>query len=251
MFLAQRQFIFLPATHILTPEEYGLRGYTTVTLAENDGTKIQAWYHPAAKGYPTVVYFHGNGGNMGNRPYHFALMTNDGYGLIAIDYRGYGQSEGSPSEEGFYADGRAAIRYATETLSIPPGRLILYGESIGTAVAVQMALETKAGGLVLQSPFTSMVDLAKLNYPWLPVSLLLVDRFDSIAKIGDIHMPLLLFHGDYDTVVPIWLGQRLFEKANEPKQAVYFPGRGHVDLSGRKLTDALTEFSRAHKLITK
>src|SRR5262249_35641360 len=129
-------------------------------------------------------------------------------------------------------------------------RTIIYGESIGTGVAVQMATEYPAAALVLQSPYTSMDALANLNYPWLPTSLLLRDHFNSLSKIGRVHAPLLLFHGEKDHVVPIRFGQTLFEKAAEPKEAVYFPETGHMDFDLKELTQDLLNFSHKYGLIT-
>jgi fermentation-respiration switch protein FrsA (DUF1100 family) len=186
---------------------------------------------------------------MASRVDFFRALTNAGFGLLAIDYRGYGASGGSPSEEGFYLDARAAMDYAVSKLHLPLNRIVLYGESIGTGVAVEMATEYPAAAIVLQSPYTSIEALAKTRFPWLPVHFLLIDRFDSLSKISHVHMPLLLLHGETDTIVPVEYGRSLFAHANEPKQAVYFPARGHNDLGVEGRIKALTGFVQKYGIV--
>jgi fermentation-respiration switch protein FrsA (DUF1100 family) len=139
--------------------------------------------------------------------------------------------------------------YAIKELGLTDKQIIIYGESIGTGTAVQMATEYKIAALVLQAPFSSMTSAASYHYPWLPVGILLKDRYDSLSKIAGIHTPLLLLHGEKDTIVPIALGKELFAKAPEPKQAIYFPENGHNDFDLQKLTEAVLEFSKAHQLV--
>lgn len=249
MWFFQGHIIFVPSGYAGTPEEAGLTHTEALRLKASDGVSIAAWYHPAAEGYPTIVHFHGNGGTLSGRGRYFRLLTEQGFGLLAIDYRGYGTSEGSPTEEGVYMDARAAMDYATRTLSIPPERLIIYGESLGTAVATQMATEYQSGALVLQSPFTSMEAMAEESYGWLPVRLILKYRFDSLAKIPNIHTPLLLFHGEQDNIVPISLARQLFAAAPMPKESVYFPDKAHNNLDIVKMDDALTTFCRKQGLL--
>lgn len=248
MFVWQRQLIYVPAVHVNSPESYGLNGFADITLKNIDGIHIQVWYHEARTNYPTIIHFHGNAGNLSHRAKFFSLLSEAGFGVLGLDYRGYGNSEGSPSEEGFYQDARATINYAIKTLSLPPGRIIIYGESIGTGVAVQMATEYKIAALVLQSPFTSMEAAATYHYSWLPVNILLKDRFDSLSKITNINVPILFFHGNEDIIVPIEQGKELFARANEPKQAFYFPGINHNDFNLEEITGKLLEFSKNYKL---
>ncbi len=250
MYSFQRNLMYVPTIAIESPASYGLVDFSAVNLTAKDGTKLEAWYHPAKEDFPTIIHFHGNGGNLSHRAVFFGLLRDAGYGVIGVDYRGYGKSEGKPSEDGFYQDGRATMEYATKTLSIPENKIIIYGESIGSGVAVQMATEHKIAAMILQSPFTSMVAPASNRYPWLPVNLLLKDRYDSLSKIANIHVPTLFFHGERDTLVPITLGKELFAKANEPKQAVYFPEVNHNDFDLTKLISAILEFSKTYKLIT-
>jgi len=249
MWVFQRHLVFLPLKGIEKPEIYGLHNFKVLSLKSSDDLHIQAWYREAKKGYPTIIYFHGNGGNLGNRATYFNLLSEAGFGILALDYRGYGASEGDPSEEGFYQDSRALMDYAAKTLSLKPDRIIIYGESIGTGVAVQMASEYSSAALILQSPFTSMESLAGNRYPWLPVHLLLKDRFDSLTKISKVHAPILVFHGEEDVIVPIESGKTIFADATGPKEAIYFPEKGHNDMDLELLTKDLVIFSNKYGLI--
>jgi len=249
MWAFQRELMYLPTTDIQSPEAYGITGFDPLRLTSKDGTPISAWFRTAQAGFPTLLYFHGNGGNLASRAHYFHLLASAGFGVLALDYRGYGASEGNPSEEGFYQDARATVEYALAKAALPANQIILYGESIGTGVAVQMASEYPAAALVLHSPFTSIEDIAKDSYPWLPVHYLLKDRFDSLSKLADVSEPLLLFHGEQDTIVPVALGKELFAHAREPKEALYFPDGGHNDLPLEELTRALIAFSKKQGVI--
>ncbi len=249
MWAFQRQLLYAPETDIQPPAAYGLRDFQDLRLRASDGVRIQVWRHTANAGYPTIVYFHGNGGNLAGRAPYYQMLADAGFGVLALSYRGYGNSEGSPSEQGFYRDARATLKYASTQLALQPRDIIIYGESIGTGVAVQMATETPCAALVLQSPYTSIDALARDHYPWLPVSLLLKDHFDSLSKISRIRAPLLVFHGDDDPVVPIRYGKAIFEKAPQPKKSVYLPQTGHMDFDLAFLTDALVDFSVEQKII--
>jgi len=249
MWAFQRNLIYVPTKHIAAPEAYGLNDFESLRLTSEDGTHVLAWYHKASDGYPTIIYYHGNGGNLAGRKNYFRQLADAGFGVLGLDYRGYGTSEGSPTEMGLYQDARATMDYAIKTLSLARNQIIIYGESLGTGVAVEIASEYRSGGLILQSPFTSMEEVAKYTYPWLPVHCLLKDRFDSIVKIANVHVPLLLFHGQRDKVVPIEEGKTLFDYASKPKEAIYYPKNGHEDFDTQILTDALVAFCNKYNLI--
>ena len=249
MFALQRRIIFVPEVGIGEPAGYGLADYKQLWITAADGVHLEAWYHPAQSGYPTIVYFHGNGGNLGGRAPYFRMLSDKGFGVIGLDYRGYGRSEGSPSEQGFYMDARAAIDYASKELSVKPEQMIAYGESIGTGVAVQMATEYPFQGLVLQSPFTSVLQLGKDSYPWLPVEILQLDRFDSLSKIGNIHSPLLVIHGAIDLIVPIKYGKQLFVAAPEPKEFSTHEYSNHLNLKIGVMAKNVLEFAQKHGMI--
>ncbi len=249
MWAFQRHLIYAPVKGIHAPEAYGLQDFSVVPLVTDDGVHLQAWYHAARASYPTILYFHGNGGNLSNRAQYFAHLSAAGFGVLGVDYRGYGASGGSPSEQGFYSDARAAVRYAQQELSLTPQRMVFYGESIGTGVAMQMAVEYKPAVLVMQSAFTALSAPASAAYPWLPVKLLLKDRYDSISKLKELQSPLLVLHGEKDHIVPVGEGQELFARAPEPKQAVFYPQGGHNDLDLAALTQAILAFSKAQGVI--
>lgn len=249
MWWQQRALMYFPTHHTGTPEAYGLKEVSEETLQDDDGTHIHAWRHAAQNGFPTIIFFHGNSADMPLLAPYFSALVNEGFGLIAIDYRGYGTSEGKPTEEGIYQDAQAALEFATQKAGLSYEQIILYGESLGTGVAVQMATEAPVAAVVLQSPYTSLEDVGKERYPLFPVHLLIDDRFDSLSKIQDVHARLLVMHGVEDRTVPVEEGKELFYAANEPKDVVYFPGRGHNDLDAGERIGALLDFCRKYGLI--
>ena len=225
----QRNLQYFPS-QVLQSAEEGTGGLMqTVTYRTGDGLDLQAWYRRPDDGLPTLVMFHGNGGQHGHRAPSMLPYMERGYGVLLAGYRGYGGNPGSPTEDGFYADGRAALDWLA-TGGTGPDAVVLYGESLGSGVAVQMAAERPVAGLMLQAPFTSAVDVGQVAYRWLPVRLLMRDRYDNLSKIKQVSVPLLVIHGDADRVVPTRFGRRLFEAANEPKTARFIPGAAHNDL---------------------
>lgn len=248
MFVFQRNLMYLPNKQINTPQDYGLGDFSENFIKSADGTSLQLWEHAAAKDFPTVIYFHGNAGNLANRTGIYSALVQKGFGVIALSYRGYGKSEGAPSEQGLYDDARAAIAYATtRQKNIPLSQIILYGESLGSGVAVQMANEYKIGGIVLQSPYTSVATRAAEIYPFLPVQWLIKDRFDSIDKIASIKAPLLLFHGERDRTIPVAHGRAIFAKAPADKQVFYFSKVDHMDFDPHELSQHVLDFTVSHR----
>ncbi len=242
MFIFQRNLQYVPERGVLVPADWGLGDFRTVTVTSADGVGIDLWYAPAeGLTKPTVVLFHGNGGHMGYRADKALALREAGYGVLLAGYRGYGPNDGSPTEQGLYADGRAALDFLVRE-GVSGQRVVLYGESLGSGVAVQLATERRAGAVILEAPFTSIPDAAAVHYPWLPVRGLIHDRYDSLSKIADIAAPLLIVHGELDRVVPIRLGRALFAKAEEPKAAAWVPGAGHNDLMDHGLMRYVTDF---------
>jgi fermentation-respiration switch protein FrsA (DUF1100 family) len=229
MYVTQRSHQYFPGRQGLTASAAGLQGVADVRLASADGETLQAWYSPAQAGKPTILYFHGNGGEIADRHERFAAYQAQGFGVFFLSYRGYGASTGSQSEAGLLNDARAAYDWLMAK-GIDPGELMLVGESLGSGVAVQLAAERQVRAMALEAPFTSAANVAAAAYWWLPVHLLMKDRFDSVAVIDKVKAPLLVIHGDLDGVVPLREGQALFARANEPKEMVVVAGGSHVSI---------------------
>lgn len=245
----QRHLMYHTDTEIAAPDAYKLHGFSEVFVGTPDNETIQLWYHPAKAGFPTIIYYHGNAYTLGDRADIYAALTNKGFGILALSYRGYGKSTGSPTEQGLYIDARTTLQYAMTTLHINPARILLYGESLGTGVAVQMATEYKVAGIVLQSPYTSVEGRAAEIYFYVPVHLLIKDKYDSIDKMADVKAPLLLFHGEKDRVIPVAHGRAMFAAANEPKEAVFFPNTGHNDFDNTAISEHVLHFAQTHHLV--
>lgn len=246
LYLNQRHILYLPNQTLLSPKEYGLIDFQEVTLTTSDYVTLTSWYKPAKKGKKTFVYFHGNAGNLSNRIEKLKTFTKNGTGIIALSYRGYGSSHGHPSETGFYQDARTAIEYLLNQ-KIPAKQLTFYGESLGSGVAIQMALEYPCHSIILEAPYQSILKLAQERYPFLPIAYLLKDQYHSIDKIGDIQVPVLVFHGLLDAVTPIHHGKLLFEQANEPKEAHFISNTGHTDFNLPILQQQIEEFLEKHR----
>jgi uncharacterized protein len=227
MYAFQRQLQYFPTQNAPTPEAVGLTGVEVVTLEPSDGkAAVQMWYAPAGPGKPTILFFHGNAGEVANRAPRFAAYQAADYGAAFVSYRGYGGSTGDPTEAGFLQDARAAY-YWLLAHDVPHLQIVVIGESLGTGVAVQLASTVPVGALVLEAPYTATVDIAAGLYPWLPVRLLMKDQFRSIDHIAYVTAPLLILHGTDDAVIPFASGQALFAAANDPKTFVTLDGAGH------------------------
>jgi len=226
MFLRQESFVFFPERVMAgTPADVGLR-YEAVRLRTADGLTLGAWWVPAAPQRGALVFAHGNGGNMSHRLQKVRLLHDLGLSVLAFDYRGYGESEGRPSEQGTYRDMDAAIDYVVKERKVPPGKLLYLGESLGGAVAVEAASRRPPAGLILESTFTSVPAMARRYYPWLPVRLLLTIRYDSLARVRGLACPLLVCHSPEDDIVPYSMGRELFDAGPGPKTFVDLFG-GH------------------------
>ena len=242
MFLAQRRMMYYPDTGAPSLELANLPDMATVTLDTADGLELLAWHRPPARGdRPTLVYLHGNAGHIGHRGGKVRPYLDAGYGVLLVSWRGYGGNPGNPTEEGFYHDARAALDFLAGA-GVPAERIVVYGESIGSGPAVQVATERNVGALVLEAPLTSAADVAQRHYWYLPARYLVLDRYDSKAKIGRVAAPLFIVHGERDRVVPVDIGRALLAAANEPKDARFFPNADHNDLYDHGGADAVLEF---------
>ncbi len=228
MYLGQRRFLYFPDPARTAPADVGLADVAEKTIATPDGERLIAWYGKAKPGQPTLLYFHGNGGALEGRRERIAKYLDRGRGMFMLSYRGYSGSSGVPSEAANVADAKLAYDALVKD-GVKPEGIILFGESLGTSVAIQLARHRPAAGLVLDSPFTSIASRASEIYPWLPVRMLLTDTYDSSRYIRDVKMPLFILHGEADEVVPVAMARKLFALANEPKEIVTLPGAGHND----------------------
>jgi fermentation-respiration switch protein FrsA (DUF1100 family) len=228
-YLGQRKLMYFPDRERTLPAEVGLAGVVERTLETPDGHRIVAWYGKALPAKPTLLYFHGNGGSLRVRAPRIARFMNEGWGIYMMTYRGYGGSSGSPTEAANMADARLAYQALVQE-GVPPTSIVAYGESLGSGIAVRIAAELPVAGVILDAPYTSIVDVAAQAYPFLPVRLLLIDRYETRRYIGAVKAPLLILHGAHDSVVPVEMGRELAKLAPEPKRLVVFPNGYHSDL---------------------
>ena len=249
MYTFQRSMMYLPSTATPSPVASGVPEMTQVDFKTDDGLTLTSWYRPAAGGHLTIVYFHGNAGHIGYRGPKIRPYLEAGYGVLLVSYRGYGGNPGNPTEQGLYQDGRSAMAFL-HARGVKPGETVLFGESLGCGVAVQIALEQASdahpvAAVVLEAPPSSITDVAGHHYFWAPVRWLLKDRFESKAKIAHVNAPVLIVHGENDRVVPIRFGKMLFGAAVDPKRAVWVPGADHNNLDSFGAYERVLEFLKA------
>jgi uncharacterized protein len=227
MYVSQRKLMYLPDTTRWRPAAVGLPEAAEVVLDTADGEKIIVWHVPPRDGQPVVLYFQGNGGGLNLRVRRFRQLIATGPGLIALCYRGYGGSSGHPTEAGLLQDAAAAYAFATRLYAAE--RIVLWGESLGTGVAVALAAERPVGRVLLESPFTSAVDIAAAAYPFVPVRWLMKDQFRSDQRVVKVTAPVLVLHGARDTVVPLSYGERLYDLIRAPKHFIRLADANHND----------------------
>ncbi|MBN1220466.1 MAG: alpha/beta hydrolase [Anaerolineae bacterium] len=244
LFLIQGRLVYFPIRHLTaTPADIGLT-YEPMWLETGDGIKLSGWFVPAEPARGTVLFFHGNAGNISHRLDSITIFHGLGLSVLIIDYRGYGQSEGKPSEQGTYLDAEAAWRYLVEERRVAPDEVILFGRSLGGAVAAWLAEQHSPGALILESTFTSVPDIAARYYPFLPVRLLARIRYNTLARLPEINCPVLVVHSPDDDIIPYSHGEQLFAAAPEPKAFLKLKG-GHnegIFVSGQAYVAGLDSF---------
>lgn len=244
----QRRFIYLPARGAPPPVERALPGAREVAFETEDGLRLAAWLLPTARQPPrsSVIVFHGNAGDRASRAPLARALADGGHDVLLVDYRGYAENPGSPSEGGLVRDARAARAWVAARSNRP---IVLFGESLGAAVAVALAAEQPSDALALRSPFTSLADAGRAHYPFLPLGLILKDRWSSIERIAHVGVPVLVVAGTSDGVVPFEQSRALFDAAREPKRFTAIEGADHNDvalLAGREMIDAILAFLAEH-----
>lgn len=247
LYVFQPRFVYFPSRDLdVSPEDIGLE-YESVHFTTTDDIRLHGWYVPAADSAATVLFFHGNAGNISHRLDTIRILNQIGLTVFIIDYRGYGLSAGVPSEKGTYKDAESAWRFLTQTRGAPSEQIIVFGRSLGGAIATWLAAEYHPKGLIVESSFTSVSALAKKYYPYLPASVLVRIRYPTIDRIGKVNCPVFVIHSPEDDIVPYPHGQRLFQAAKEPKQFLRITG-GHNDgflVSGTRYIEALMKFTRS------
>ncbi|HAL56444.1 MAG TPA: peptidase [Bacteroidetes bacterium] len=247
LMIFEDKFIYFPSKY---PEGYygdaqRIPGLQECWITTEDGVRLHAWFAPAESARATLVISHGNAGNISHRSDIMVRLQRTGFHVLMYDYRGYGKSEGSPGEEGVYKDGRAAFDYAVSLPGVDPKRIVLWGTSLGGAVAVDVATQRPAAALILESTFTSAREMARILYPILPAQFLIRSKFNSIDKIRRLTIPILVMHGDQDSIIPFKLGKKLFDAAPAPKEFYEIIGADHNDtyfVGGREYLDRALSF---------
>jgi fermentation-respiration switch protein FrsA (DUF1100 family) len=232
-------FIYFPDPEIrAVPEQVGLSS-RWVSFPARDGVRLSAWYVPRDGDRGVVLFLHGNGGNVSHYIPALAMFHRLGFSSLIVDYRGYGKSQGAPSEQGIYLDAEAAWRYLVETAEVPPERIVVWGRSLGGAIAAWLARGRNARLLVLESTFTSLRDAAEVLYPWAPTGLLVGDRYSTETFLQEVRCPVLVMHSRDDEIIPYALGRRLFERARPPKRFLDLRGRHNATQYDARIADLL------------
>ena len=240
MYVTQRSLLYFPDKTRTRPATVGLTQAEEVVLKTADGHEVIAWHVAPREDKPVVLYFQGNGGGLNLRAERFRKLTSDGTGLIALSYRGYGGSSGRPTEAGLIADAMAAYDFAAGRY--PADRIVLWGESLGTGVAVALAAERPVARVVLESPFPSIMEVASAIYWFVPVRFLLNDTYRSDQRIAKVTAPVLVVHGARDNIMPIAYGQRLYDLVRAPKRFIRLPDAGHNDHDSHGLPELVRPF---------
>jgi fermentation-respiration switch protein FrsA (DUF1100 family) len=247
----ENAFIFFPQrTFDIAPESFGL-AYEDSYFTTEDGKKLHGWFFPGERGQPVILHFHGNAGNISHRLDFVPPLLRKGLSVFLFDYRGFGKSEGRPSEKGLYTDGMAAYDCLVQRRGIVPGSIVLHGHSIGAAVAVEVALKRSVRVVILESAFTSTKDMARTMPLFFLLSPLVPANYNNLEKVPHLRVPKLVIHGEEDEIVPFLMGQKLFEVAAAPKFFYPVPNAGHNDVSlvgGERYFDVFAEFARTTKI---
>ncbi len=213
-----------------------------IKIKTDDNIELLGWYHNKdLKKHKTILFFHGNAGSLENRIYKLNHFQEMNVNFLIIAWRGFSGNKGKPSEEGLYKDGNSAIKWLIDK-GVAEENIVIYGESLGTGVATHLSQNKNFAGVILETPFTSMIDAAKTFYPYIPVKILLKDKYDNKSKIKNISIPILIMHGEADQIVPFFMGKKIFEIANEPKYSYFTKNDDHMMEFDESLIKALNSF---------
>ena len=243
----QRQMVFKPSSDLGFPEDYGLTDTTIIPVTTSDKIKIEGWIlSSGVPKAPLIIFFHGNLGHLGKSIFKAKQLLNQGFDVFMASYRGYGRNPGSPSEKGLTRDADAWMKWITALTSLEERPLIIYGESLGSGLAVKMAAKYPAKALVLHTPYSSLADIAKHRYPIFPVDLLMKDPFYVMDDIEKVSFPVFMIHGDADEIIPIDISKKLYQNAGEPKEYLEIRGGRHNDLYDYNIAVKIKEFIYKH-----
>lgn len=224
----QQRLLYAPDTRRTQPGEAGLADVEEREIVMRDGTRVLTWWGAAKPGRPTLLYVHGNGGSFVTRSERIRKYMTHGYGVVMMTYRGFGGSAGAPSEKANVSDAKQ-VYDAVRATGIPADKIVLYGESLGSGIALQVAAEKDVAGVILDAPYTSIVDLAALHYPGLPARWLMTDRYETIKVAGKVTAPTLIVHGEADDIIPVAMSAAVAAALKGPVERATFPGAGHSD----------------------
>ena len=244
LFIFQRNLMYLPLENNYSGDKLEVE-VEKVKIVTSDNINLLGWFHKKVLNkFKTIVYFHGNAGTLENRVHKLNHFKDMDVNFLIIAWRGFSGNKGKPSEKGLYIDANSAIVWLKK-LGLAEKDIILYGESLGTGVATEIAQSNNYAGLVLETPFTSMIEAAKNFYPYIPVSLLIKDKYDNQKKIKNINTPVLVMHGEVDQIVPFWMGKKIYEIANQPKHSYFTKYDDHMMEYDEKLVLELNKFIKS------
>jgi fermentation-respiration switch protein FrsA (DUF1100 family) len=241
LYLFQRRLLYRPNRRRPGLADLALLGVREAALTTKDGLALFSWYLQPCAGRPVIAYFHGNGGHVGYRAERLRRFAREGYGVLLAEYRGYAGNPGTPCERGLFADGEAALDFLAGE-GFRSKDIVLWGESLGSGVAVNLASRREVAGVILEAPFTSVAAAAQRHYPFVPAFVLIRDRFDSLSRITRIAAPLLILHGERDRVVPVRHGRTLLAAATAPKEGWFSPEGSHENLARFGAVEAAIAF---------
>ena len=244
LYFYQRNLLYHPNENNYSGDNLTVK-VVEVKIPTSDNLKLNGWFHKKnLNNYKTIIYFHGNAGTLDNRIHKLNHFEDIDVNFLIIAWRGFSGNKGKPTEDGLYTDGKSAVNWVLEQ-GVKKENIVLYGESLGTGIALEIAQNKNFAGVILETPFTSMIDAAKEFYPYIPVSLLLKDRYENEKKIKNIKIPIMIMHGKKDTIIPFVMGKRIFEIANEPKYSYYTKHDNHMMEYDDQLLDALKNFLKS------
>ena len=244
LYFYQRSLLYHPNENNYSGDNLTVK-VEKVKIQTSDNLKLNGWFHKKnLSDYKTIIYFHGNAGTLDNRIHKLNHFKDIDVNFLIIAWRGFSGNEGKPTEDGLYIDGKSAVNWVLEQ-GIKEENIVLYGESLGTGITLEIAQNKNFAGVILETPFTSMVDAAKNFYPYIPVNLLLKDRYENEKKVRSINIPIMIMHGEKDTIVPFSMGKKIFEIANEPKYSYFTNYDNHMMEYDENLVLALKSFLRS------